>query len=163
MRYGLIARRAVRCLVLSLGVGVPVTAQQPSADPFGLTALNAAYRLMPGDLSLNVPHGGMPHFASCIYPLMSANGVELWGKDESFRADHLVFYIRYGRFGNRSPAAPIRDTDVPSLMARSTARRRWTSILRTRILCVPCVPCVHSSERSMRALAIRQSRMRAAR
>ena len=84
----------MHCLFLTIGVSLPLVAQQPPADPFGLTALNAAYRLTRSELSLEVQQGGMSQFAPYIYPLMSANGVEMWGKDESFRTDLLGFYIR---------------------------------------------------------------------
>lgn len=97
---------------------------QPTSDPFGLTALNSAYRLKLGDLSLDLQQGGMSTFQPFIYPLLSANGVEVWGKDESFRADHLQFYIRYGSFVADGRAPRIRDTDVPNLIGVSHTSNR---------------------------------------
>lgn len=116
MRFRMMVRCAVYLPCLAAGIGLPLPAQQPAADPFGLIALNGAYRLMLGELSLNVQQGGMSHFAPFVYPLMSANGVELWGKDASYRADHLGFYIRYGVFSAGSPSVRIRDTDVPNMI-----------------------------------------------
>ncbi len=104
-------------LVAGAAIVVPLQAQQAPADPFGLTALNAAYRLKLGELSLDLQQGGMSHFQPYIHPLMSANGVELWGKDASFRADHLEFFIRYGIFDAGASQVRIRDTDVANLIA----------------------------------------------
>ncbi len=151
------SKRCIACIavlipaLLTRGVG----AQPINPDPLGLTALNAAYRLTRSALSMDQQQGGMAQFQPYIYPLLSANGVELWGKDASLRADHLNFYIRYGRFTLGRPTVPIRDTDLANLigvehtsmdLAEHRAHQDTLRTIRARL--GPMTACTRDTTRS---------------